>query len=207
MRWCSVCQQKVVEIKPPVCIKCGEPINHEGLCRRCINSRPTYNKLRSYALFLEPLRNAIHRLKYKRDLGLGDIFSNYLYNLFQEFNWQIDIIIPVPLSKQRFAERGYNQSALLARPLAWGLNIRYDSKAISRNRDTLSQVGLNIIQRRENVKGAFTAIKHRVIDKNILLIDDVITSGATIEACSQALIEVGAKSVYGLTLARAVLTK
>ncbi|HEY61266.1 MAG: ComF family protein [Anaerolineales bacterium] len=146
-------------------------------------------------------------MKYKRDLGLGDIFSNYLYNLFQEFNWQIDIIIPVPLSKQRFAERGYNQSALLARPLAWGLNIRYDSKAISRNRDTLSQVGLNIIQRRENVKGAFTAIKHRVIDKNILLIDDVITSGATIEACSQALIEVGAKSVYGLTLARAVLTK
>jgi len=117
-RWCSDCQEKVKEIKPPICMKCGEPINHEGLCERCGKSAPTYNELRSYALFLEPLRSAIHRLKYKRDLALGDLFSNYLYNLFQEINWQIDKIVPVPLSQQRYAERRINQSALLIRPLA-----------------------------------------------------------------------------------------
>jgi ComF family protein len=118
--------------------------------------------------------------------------------------WQIDVIIPVPLGVARQKERGYNQAALIARPVALGTGRSYRPKALSRVRETKTQVGLSIEERRKNVGGAFKAERQRVVDKNVLLIDDVLTTGSTMEACAAALIEAGAGKVYGLTLARAL---
>jgi ComF family protein len=110
----------------------------------------------------------------------------------------------VPLSKERYQQRGYNQAGLLARPVALALNIPYQPKALERWRDTVSQVGLSADQRMDNVVGAFKASQGLVKDRSILVIDDVTTTGATINSCAQALLQAGASEVFALTLARAV---
>lgn len=117
--------------------------------------------------------------------------------------WIIDLVIPVPLGVARQKERGYNQASLLALPLALKRRYRFVPKALSRTRETRSQVDLNREERKQNVSGAFTARAEIVKGKSVLVVDDVTTSGATLDACADALLEAGAKEVYGLTLAQA----
>jgi ComF family protein len=145
-------------------------------------------------------------LKYYGDLGLGEILARPLIHCLEEMNWAVDLVVPVPLSKARLAERGYNQAALLARPLALGSGLGYGPKALLRNRETRSQVGLSGERRRENVTGAFFAHAPQVAGKVVLIVDDVATSGATLNACAEALRAGGAADVFAITLARAVQT-
>ena len=205
-RWCEKCSSSVILVEPPVCPVCGDFQVREQVCQQCSESLPHFNALRSWAVFEGALREAIHRFKYDRDLSLGDLFSRPMIELVYKMNWPIDLVIPVPLSQRRFNERGYNQSAFLARPIALGINVPYSSKSLKRNRDTRTQVGLNAEERRKNVAHAFKAEPVLVLRKNILVIDDVTTTGSTINACAAALIQAGSKNVYGLTLARAKLT-
>jgi ComF family protein len=160
--------------------------------------------LRSWAIFQGPVREALHRLKYRRDLGLGEILSRSLMRVLQELEWPINVVMPVPLSIARQKQRGYNQAALLARPLALATDLAYRPKAIQRVRDTVTQVGLSLEQRRHNVVDAFQACSEIVAGKTILLVDDVATTGATLDACADALLLHGANEVYCLTVARAV---
>jgi ComF family protein len=118
--------------------------------------------------------------------------------------WEVDLVVPVPLSQARFRERGYNQAALLALPLALSCRIRYNSKTLTRIRETASQVGLSAQRRQENVIDAFLAERISAQGKRILLVDDVATTGATLDACAKALMLAGAQNVLCLTLARAV---
>jgi competence protein ComFC len=203
-RWCAQCHASVNKIEPPICSLCGQKISHDELCPRCQRIKPHYNALRSWAVFEGNIRNAIHQLKYKQNVGLGDILSRSLVELFQSLDWEIDAITPVPLGLARLAERGYNQSSLLAKPLALALNISYSPAILSRTRETRSQVGLTAAERRMNVTGAFIARPNLADTKSVLVVDDVTTSGATLEACADALLAAGARQVYGLTLARAV---
>jgi len=152
-----------------------------------------------------PLRDAIHALKYKRDIGLGEELALHLIELFKKQNWQIDMVAPVPLGKERLEERGYNQSHYIALPIALSCGLAYKPDAIKRIRNTSSQVGLNIKERLQNVQGAFWGNTKRLKGKSILLIDDVTTTGATIQACAQACLQAQAVNVYGLTVARAPL--
>lgn len=159
---------------------------------------------RSWGIFTGPLRKAIHRMKYKRDISLGDRLSEVLFELVDQLGWRFDLVTAVPLNPARAKERGYNQSALLAIPVALAYNIPYKSNAIRRVKNTRSQVGLTRNERKENVHGAFEANANLVKGRSLLIIDDVCTTGATLEACAQALKTAGARQVYGLTLARAV---
>ncbi|MFC1879810.1 ComF family protein [Chloroflexota bacterium] len=129
--------------------------------------------------------------------------ARYLIGFLRVLAWPIDLIAPVPMGKARKAERGYNQAAFLALPLALGCRIPYQPKALIRSRQTRSQVGLTTEQRRVNVAGAFKANPDIVRDKTVLVVDDVATSGATMDACALALKDAGAAVVYGLALARA----
>jgi ComF family protein len=158
--------------------------------------------LRSLGLFEGGLRKAIHRLKYSRDLGLGEVLARSLIELLNDIGWEIDIIIPVPLSLDRLKERGYNQASLLALPMALRLGLPYRPKLLMKVKETKSQVGLSVEMRRQNVAGSFKANSHSVQGKSILLVDDVATSGATLDACAGALLEAGSSYVYGITLAR-----
>ncbi|HEY3310480.1 MAG TPA: ComF family protein [Anaerolineales bacterium] len=144
------------------------------------------------------------KLKYKRDLGLGEALAWNLAHYLDKLAWQLDAVLPVPLSKQRIGERGYNQVDLIAHPLAWLTGWQYLPGALQRTRHTNSQVGLGAGERRKNVQGAFKAESRLVTGKNLLLVDDIATTGSTLDSASRALLEAGADRVYALTFAKAV---
>lgn len=203
-RWCFTCQQTVKPLAATeICPLCGIPQQEAELCVECTTFRPMYTALRSWGSYEGTLRTAIHRLKYHSDIGLSEILARPLTELLRDLNWQIDLVTAVPLSNKRRRTRGYNQAALLARWVGLSTGVPFQSKALIRLRDTASQVGLHAHQRRENVAGAFQATSDTVLGKKVLVIDDVTTTGATMQACTQGLISAGADQVFGLTLARA----
>ena len=143
-------------------------------------------------------------MKYRRNMGLGESIALQMSDFVRSLKWPIDVTIPVPLGKNRLKERGYNQVALVARPLAYQLGLRYESDALRKRRETRSQVGLTISQRSENVQDAYQADSKVVQGKSVLIMDDVATTGSTISACTDALLSAGAQEVYVLTIARAL---
>jgi ComF family protein len=164
-----------------------------------------YRLMRSWAVFDSPIQNALHTLKYRRNItGFGDVLAHQMSSFVRSLNWPLDGILPVPLGRQRLKERGYNQVALVARPLAYEMRVAYLPDALWKMRETRSQVGLNMEERRENVSKAYQAQPMAVRRKSILLMDDVATTGSTITACTEALLAAGAQEVYALTIARAL---
>lgn len=207
LRWCENCLSQIIEIKEPICLSCGEPQDNGSsskICERCRRTPPQYEAIRSWAVYKKPLQTAVHRIKYQNDLGLGEYMSKFLSQVLSNTNWNVDLVTPVPLGKERFKERGYNQAMLLAQPLAWSMGLQHNSRALRRIRETDTQVNLSIAERRANVSGAFQAKREIVSGKSVLVIDDVTTTGSTLDACATALYSANAKLVYGLTLARAV---
>ena len=160
--------------------------------------------MRSWAVFDSPVQNALHTMKYRRNIGLGEAFATQMAAFVRSLGWRAELLVPVPLGKNRLKERGYNQVALVARPLAYEVGLDYHPDALWKARETRSQVGLSISQRKENVDGAYQAGTRAVKDKSVVLIDDVATTGSTITACTAALLSAGAKEVYAITIARAL---
>jgi competence protein ComFC len=158
-------------------------------------------------LFDGPIREALHRLKYNNDIGLGEVLAPYLVQTFEKQSWSVDIVTAVPLSKKRLRSRGYNQAEKLARPFAALINKPFHAQAIQRTVDTRSQIDLSAEERRQNVSGAFYANSMYIAEKSVIIIDDVSTTGSTISECAKALKASGARSIYALTLARAPLRK
>ncbi len=202
-RWCTDCQQQTEILPAAVCQICGSVMKAPGICVQCRDCPPAFTALRSWATFNGPVRNALHRLKYQRDIALGEILSRHLIMLLSGQAWPVDFVAPVPIGVARRAERGYNQATFLALPLALAIGKAYLPTALAKTRDTRSQVGLNAAQRQANVANAFEANRRIVENHSVLIVDDVTTTGATIQACAEALLCAGARQVYGLTLARA----
>ena len=160
--------------------------------------------MRSWAVFDFPIQNALHTLKYRRNMGIGDAIAVQLSEFVRCLNWSTNLLVPVPLGRKRLKERGYNQVGLVARPLAYELGLQYAPRGLWKSRETRSQVGLTISQRRENVHNAYQADVNVVNRKSIMLMDDVATTGSTIQSCAEALLSAGAQDVYALTIARAL---
>ena len=204
-RWCSDCQSRVPRINRPYCEICGIPTRKGAdICERCKANPPAYRKMRSWAVFDSPVQNALHTLKYRRNISLGDSIALSMMDFMQSLAWEIDMLVPAPLGGERFRERGYNQVALVARPLAYEMEWEYAPEALQKVRETRSQVGLTVLERRENVSKAYQADRGRVNRKTVLLMDDVSTTGSTISSCTEALLAAGAREVYALTMARAL---
>jgi len=129
--------------------------------------------------------------------------ARWLAELLHSVNWHPTLVVAVPLSRKRLKARGYNQSALIARELSEIMDLEYSARAISRSRETKSQVGLDPIARWHNVSRAFRAQPSQVDGHGVILVDDLITTGATLSACAEALEQAGAHVIYGLTVARA----
>lgn len=175
-----------------------------GLCEKCQANPPAYQMMRSWAVFDSPVQNGLHTMKYRGNIAFGESLALQMVEYVRSLNWPINILIPVPLGKKRLKERGYNQVGLVARPLAYQMGWMYAPNALWKTRETRSQVGLSAVQRSENVQDAYQADVKVVEQRNILLMDDVATTGSTISACTQALLSAGATEVYVLTIARAL---
>ncbi len=203
-RWCDVCQSSVPRLNAPMCDICGVPVQKKGICQRCRQDPPPYRALRSWAAFDSPVRPALHKLKYRRDLALGDALAVPLGQFVESLGWTFDLVAPIPLGQKRMKERGYNQVALIARPLSLSLGLGYSPAALKRRRETKSQVGLSAGERKANVQEAFVAEPRFVRGKSVLVMDDVATTGATLSSSAEALLEAGAREVFAVTVARAL---
>jgi len=160
--------------------------------------------MRSWAVFDGPVQKALHTLKYRKNLGIGYALAVQFAAFVLSLEWQLDAVIPMPLGKLRSKQRGYNQVELVAKPVAYMIEVPYSNEILKKTRDTRSQVGLGVSQRLENVLGAYNADPNLAAGLTFLLVDDVATTGATVQAAAQALLDADAREVYTVTIARAL---
>jgi len=209
---CVKCVNKATahRLRPPVCASCGLPMpNFESgpdfLCGDCILNTPAFSGARSFGYYSGELARLIQGLKFNNRRNLVVLLGPFLIEAFYE-SWsrhEFDLVVPVPLHPRHKRSRGYNQAELLARVLAYQTGIPFSRRVLIRKRPTLPQVGLTHSQRQKNVRHAFHCIHPgQISGRRILLIDDVMTTGATAESASTALINGGAMRVSVLTLAR-----
>lgn len=202
-RWlCDQCAGTIRFIEPPICPRCGQPNPTASLCRDCRLRPLAIRGIRSVAYLEGPLRKAIHRLKYRGATALAEPLAAYMADYLEANPLRVDLVMPVPLHPRRERDRGFNQSLLLARPVAAALDLSVDGRGLERIRETAPQIDLDVHERRANVRDAFRANPSRVAGRRVLLVDDVCTTGATMEACSRALAAAGARAVWGFSLAR-----
>jgi ComF family protein len=205
--FCDLCAQRVTPMPADGCTRCGNVIAHHGLCPVCAAlANDPLSFARSAALHEEPLRGAIHRLKYERQPELAPLLARYLVAAWRLPDWEtqrasITAVVPVPLHAGRQRVRGYNQAHLLAHEFCLATGLRIAPTWIARTRDTRPQVGLNAQERRQNVHVSFQATAD-VGGQTLLLVDDVFTTGATLRDCARAALDAGAAAVFALTLAR-----
>ncbi len=201
--FCAECMSRIPRVEPPFCARCGNTVINDELCPRCQTSPLQIESIRSAVYFEGALRQAMHWFKYRGRTVLAEPLGGLMAECWMQSRVPIDVVVPVPLHAARWRERGYNQAALLAREMARRAGLRVNEKVLIRQRATASQVELDASQRKENVRAAFFCSGDELAGKRVLLIDDVCTTGATLEACAVALYDGGACSVQALTLARA----
>ena len=192
-------------IEEPRCGICGCPVDEGALCEHCANSQHSVDRIITVTDFSDLIQEMIHRFKYNQCTALAEPLVGLMFRYWVQHPLQVDCIIPVPLHPRRLQERGYNQAALLAEGLGERLGIPVLLDVLVRIKYTKPQVGLTAEERKENVRGAFACPHKALIGKSVLLVDDVCTTGATLEACSVALKTAGATRVLGFTLARPML--
>ncbi len=210
---CALCWGKVSFISPPYCARCGLPqefdLGRASVCAACASEAPVFARARAVMRYDEASRPLILAFKHADRTDAAPSFARWLARAGAELVEDAELIVPVPLHWSRLFARRYNQAALLAQALARASGRRVESNLLARRKRTPSQGGQGRSGRRRNVLRAF-AVRPRALPllagKRVLLIDDVLTTGATAEECSKTLLRAGASAVDVLTLARVVRT-
>ncbi len=196
--WCSTCQSQLQRLEGRLCPACGRPSHGRDRCRTSLEF-----PLRSYARYRGPLVRAVLHLKYRANDRLAAVMGEWLASVIRREGCKPTLVVAVPLAPERRRRRGYNQAALIAAHIAASLDLPSSEAALTRIRETRSQVGLDGAARQHNVAGAFLADAGILRDSLVCLVDDLCTTGATLMACGLACVEADARAVYGLTVARA----
>jgi ComF family protein len=207
--FCEACFSDFMPIRSPICTVCGKPFSGgaewDRVCEDCIRKRPSYDIARAPYLYDGALMTAIHELKYAQRTHLADSLGSLLASFAQarmgeRKGW---LIMPVPLHPRRLRARGFNQSLLLARPVAARIGAELDFLSLRRTKFTKPQTELSSEERKKNVRKAFEVVQPGAVKaRSILLVDDVATTGSTLNECAKALKRAGADSVLCLVLAR-----
>jgi ComF family protein len=215
--FCARCKGKIRLISHPLCGACGRPFfdgaGEDHSCGACLTRAPRFVKARAWACYPRegaeghPLRDVLQQFKYGRKASLGKPLGRLMARAGREefSEASLDCIVPVPLHPKRLRWRGFNQSVILGEEVArlWGIPM--DPLVLLRAKETLPQTQLSEEERRSNVRAAFTVNPRKSVrDRSLLVLDDVYTSGATVNECSRALLRAGAKEIYVLTLAHTI---
>jgi ComF family protein len=208
--FCGNCLGGFSKLGPPLCPICGDPfrtgIEEDHLCEECLRRRPFFDKILAPYLYEGRIMDAVHQFKYQGKThmakALGPILASFgQKRMSEEREW---IVMPVPLHRKKLRERGFNQSLLLARQVAPRLGAVLDYSSLCRTRDTQAQMELRKQERRKNVRRAFECIDPKAVKgKAVLLIDDVATTGSTLNECARVLKRAGCRKVLCLVVARA----
>lgn len=206
---CSKCWSDIDFLMPPLCQINGTPlpfdIGDKTISAAAIAHPPEYDSARSVASYQGTMRELIHKLKYQDRHELTTLLATWLIQFGKTQLTNADLIIPIPLHRWRLWQRRFNQSTLLSKRISEITNIPVDWESFQRSKKTSPQVGLSSKQRRLNVAGAFNVPKHRlnhIENKTIILIDDVVTTGTTVNSAAKTLKKAGASEIYVLSLAR-----
>jgi len=205
---CERCYENIKTITPPFCKRCGAPLKKgEKGCKYCSQENFYFSTVRGLGFFTPPLSEMIHLLKYERKTKIAERLGILMGNLFRLDPALSDtnIILPVRLHASRLRESGYNQSQLLAEEVSEITGKEIMNYVVIRKKPTKSQTTLSHKEREENLKNAFKVVSpESIFNKTILVVDDVMTTGTTLNELAKILKEEGAKQVYGLVLARAI---
>lgn len=213
-RVCAQCLERVERLPEPMCSVCGAPLESasgsQSRCSQCLNSPPYFTTARAIARYRPSaesdrtsLPGVIRRHKYGLDQSLEKALAEFIGDELPHTASDCDLVIPVPLHRSRLWWRGFNQAALLAAVVARRLGAPLEVSALTRIRATTPQTSQNHDARRRNVRGAFAVRRPaRVKGRRVLLVDDVMTTGATADECARVLLRAGASRVDVLTLAR-----
>lgn len=209
--FCSNCLSEIHWIEPPFCSICGVPfISRETEthpCGSCLTHRKYFTIARALGAYEGALQEAIHRWKYEGKTYLTPLFAKWMAEGLNRY-WDpgsFDVLIPVPLHRQRLRERGFNQVLLLVKEISLRTGIPYQKTILQKKNHTLPQASLSGMEREKALRGAFHVIdRDELAGKSVLLVDDVYTTGATVNECSKVLRRSGASRVDALTLAHAL---
>lgn len=207
IRWCNSCSDKIQRLTLPICEKCAEPLTdyRRKVCIRCAKIQPVYEKIYVLSVFNEPIRSALIRLKYEGDQAIGEYIAAEIADFLIENHVFVDVIVPIPISSEKRKIRGYNQVEAIARPLSRLLSVKYDEESLIQARDNISQVGLNVRERRENVRDIFEVSGENLVGKRVMLLDDTTTTGATLDFASRAIATGGAQTIICVAVAKALI--
>jgi len=206
---CWSCFSRIELLHSELCELCGNPLTGRAdrtfVCGYCRKRRPAFDRARSAARFSGVVRDMLHEFKYRDALWLaGDLVDLLQGALTAQFDYRsVDAVVPVPLFSTRFRERTYNQSYVLARELARRIGRRVDGRSLKRMRHTDTQTHYNAAQRKNNIAGAFSVVRPEWIrGRTLLVVDDVMTTGATLSECARELKRAGALQVLAVSVAR-----
>jgi ComF family protein len=207
--FCPACSDDIKFITGNLCPVCGATFSgspaQSHLCGDCLGNKTYFFRARAVFCYETFILKAIHQFKYKRNISIGETLASFMAGFpFPDIDFtDYSLVIPVPLHIKRLRERGFNQSLILAHALEKKRQIPVNFSVLKRKIFTLTQTGSNRNERKQNIKGAFEITDRKIIaGKNIILIDDVYTTGATINECAKTLIKAGARKVSVLTLSR-----
>jgi len=202
---CDKCMPLLPFNTGKTCLKCSEPIGSmANYCIHCKKELPRYKKNVSVFLYKKPIDSMIRKLKYDNQKYLANTLGNFIAGEVVKLAVNFDYVVPVPIHIDRLETRGYNQSELLCSALKDKLKLNVDTNILVKAKNTRSQANLSRNERIENLADSFCVMdKKKIKGKIILLVDDVFTTGTTINECAKTLIDAGAKEVYSVTLAHA----
>jgi ComF family protein len=207
--FCLACEAKVDIINGAICSVCGisfpDSPSPGHRCGDCIENKPFFSCARAVFSYESLILEAIHRFKYHRDLAVGETLASFMADFaFPDINFpEYTMIMPVPLHVKKLRQRGFNQSLILAKAIGKRHKIPVDFSLLKRHKFTESQTGMTKDERRKNIKGAFEITAwEKIAGQNIILVDDVFTTGATANECAKTLLKAKAQKVAVLTLAR-----
>lgn len=201
---CMECTNKLEVIKEPRCKKCSKPIESKTreYCLDCSNKQLHYD--RGYALWVykKGIKESIYAFKYQNRKEYAHYYTMELLKYYGSTleKLQLDVVMPIPISRKKKIKRGFNQAELIAKPIAKALGVQIDTKTLIRIKDTTPQKKLNNKDRIKNLEKAFKILKNSVEYKNVLLVDDIYTTGSTISECAKILKASGAERIYYISL-------
>jgi ComF family protein len=209
--FCRSCHEKIRYMTGSHCPVCGitypDSPAQNHICGNCLEDKPYYSCARAVASFETILMEAIHQFKYGRNIFAGDALASFMADFsYPDFEFaEYSLFIPVPLHVKKLRERGFNQSLILANALSKKHEIPVNFSLLKRHKFTLTQTGLNKAEREKNIKGAFIVTDpEKIAGKSVILIDDVYTTGSTLNECAKTLIKARAEKVAVLTLTRVI---